>query len=382
MPTIIADEHIPFLKGVLEPYARLIYKPGDQITKDDIANADGLIIRTRTHCNAEFLEGSRVKFIASATIGFDHIDTAYCESNGIKWFHAPGCNSSAVYQYMAAALTFLRPKYNLHYEDITIGIVGVGNVGTKVARLAHILGMKALLNDPPRARIEGRDGFVDLETILEEADIISFHVPLNRDGKDSTFHMATEDTFIKMKKQPIVINTSRGEVIDTNAIKAALKDSRIKAAVLDVWEDEPLLDPELLDQSCLATPHIAGYSFEGKANGTAACVRNASEYFGFPMANWHPENLPEPQNPFLHPEVKNIEDTVILSTLISSCYNIRKDDHLLRSHPEKFEDLRSNYHYRREFPAFSVDPGIFNPELASRIRELGFSFIKKEILTE
>ncbi len=376
MPTIIADEHIPFLKGVLEPYARVIYLPADEITRDIVREAEGLIVRTRTHCDKELLEGSNIQFVATATIGIDHIDTTWCEENDIHWYHAPGCNSTAVYQYLAAALVTLRSKYGFHFLDKTMGIIGVGNVGSKVAHLARSLGMKTLLNDPPRARVEGIEAFTDLDTLLEEADIISIHVPLIRSGEDKTFHLADNTFFEKLQKKPIIINTSRGEVVETEAIKKALTEGQIETAVLDVWEHESRPDRQLLDLTSIATPHIAGYSVEGKANGTAVCVRNAGKFFGFGLQDWYPDHLPEPLNPILHPEVKNLDDDIILSAMIGSAYNIRKDDHLLRSHPENFEYYRSHYHYRREFSAYRVDPGIFSPDLAIRIKELGFNFLR------
>ncbi|MCW9066240.1 MAG: 4-phosphoerythronate dehydrogenase, partial [Ignavibacteriaceae bacterium] len=269
---IIADNKIPFLKGVLEPFTEIEYHKGSEITKKIVRDADALLIRTRTKCNKELLLDTKIKFIGTATIGIDHIDTAFCESKGIKWINAPGCNSSSVQQYLASALLTLSKLKNFEFSKMTIGIVGVGNVGSKVEMIANILGLKVLLNDPPRERIEGREKFVSLDRLIEQSDIITFHVPLNLNGIDKTFHLADAELFKKFNKSKILINTSRGEVIETAALKEAISDGNVTASVLDVWENEPNIDLELLKMVDIATPHIAGYSADGKANGTSVCV--------------------------------------------------------------------------------------------------------------
>ncbi len=197
MIRIIADDKIPFLKGVLEPYAKITYLTGNQINRKAVMEADALLVRTRTRCNSELLEGTPVKYIGTATIGFDHIDTDYCEKNNIKWINAPGCNSSSVQQYIAAALLRIASESGFSLRDKTIGIVGVGNVGSKVQKLAGILGMKVILNDPPRARSERTKIFVSLENVLKESDIITLHVPLNMDGRDKTNHFFDGNNFRK-----------------------------------------------------------------------------------------------------------------------------------------------------------------------------------------
>ena len=181
---VVADDKIPFLKGVLEPFADVVYLPGKNISNNDLKNADALLVRTRTKCNEALLKGSTIKFIGTATIGFDHIDSDYCGRHQITWTSAPGCNSSSVQQYIGAALLKLQHDRGYILKDKTIGVVGVGNVGSKVAKLAESLGMKVLLNDPPRAMLEGSSGFVSIDRILKESDIISLHVPLNRTGRD------------------------------------------------------------------------------------------------------------------------------------------------------------------------------------------------------
>jgi len=195
---IVADDKIPFLRSVLEPYADVIYLPGRAITRKTLADADALLTRTRTKCTGELLRGTKVRFIGTATIGFDHIDTQFCEKNGITWTNAPGSNSSSVHQYMAAALLKMASEFRLSLKGKTIGIVGVGNVGSKVEKLAGILGMKILLNDPPRARKEGEKNFVSLIDILTESDIVTLHVPLNIVGEDSTWHLLNEKNIKKL----------------------------------------------------------------------------------------------------------------------------------------------------------------------------------------
>ena len=208
---IVCDSHIPFIKDVLEPYAQVFYAPGQKISKEMIMDADALIIRTRTHCDRNLLEGTKVRFIATATIGFDHIDTVWCQNNGITWTNAPGCNSWSVQQYMGSLLVTMARHFCFDSKQMTLGVVGVGKVGFKVARLAALLGFRVLLCDPPRARREGSTGFVSIDEIIKESDIITCHVPLTTTGQDSTFHLFDKSRLAMMNKRQILINTSRGE---------------------------------------------------------------------------------------------------------------------------------------------------------------------------
>ena len=233
---IVADDKIPFLKGVLEPFAQVEYFPGSKISRDKILDADALIVRTRTKCNKDLLDGTNVKLITTATIGIDHIDIEYCEQSNIKWYNAPGCNSSSVMQYITSALLSLAEIENFNLTDKTIGIVGVGNVGSKIKKIAETLGMKVLVNDPPRERVEGGNEFSSLEIIKLESDIITFNVPLNKEGIDKTYHLADERFFEGLKKKPIIINSSRGEVIKTSALKNSIAENQVSNVVLDVWE--------------------------------------------------------------------------------------------------------------------------------------------------
>ena len=369
---IIIDDKIPYIKGALEPFAEVIYLPGSKTTPEVVKDANAIITRTRTICNEALLAGSTVKFIATATIGYDHIDTAYCEKSGITWTNAPGCNSKSVEQYIASALMALTEEKNFSLTEKTIGIVGVGNVGSKVARLCEILGMKVLLNDPPRSRAEGGKGFVELDDILEKADIITLHVPLNPEGIDKTYHLADDSFFSKAKKQPIIINSCRGEVTDTVSFKSALKSGQISGAVIDCWENEPELDRELLALADLGTPHIAGYSKDGKANGTSMSVRALSKFFNLGINNWKCTGIELPESTDLFIDGTGKTTQQVLAEAIFATYDIRKDDKLLRSSVETFEKQRGDYPVRREFPTFNILCKINNIKTIGKLKKLGF----------
>jgi erythronate-4-phosphate dehydrogenase len=372
MLKIVADEKIPFLKGVLEPYADITYLPGNRISNRLIRDTDALLIRTRTKCTEEFLKDTKVSFIGTATIGFDHIDTGYCESNKIAWTNAPGCNSSSVQQYLATALLKVSQEHRFRLRDRTIGIIGVGNVGSKVEKFARLIGMNVLLNDPPRARKEGSEHFVDLETLLKESDIITVHVPLNTVGEDLTYRLINDKSVRKMKKGVWLINTSRGEVADTSSLKKGLKNGKFSGVVLDVWENEPDIDYELLEKAFIATPHIAGYSTDGKANGTAMIVDALSRFFDLPLRSWYPEILPQPHIAEITVNGKNKDQEEILREAVFQTYNITEDDTRLRFSPVDFERLRGDYPVRREFPAFRLNLRNGTKNTRKMLEDLGF----------
>jgi erythronate-4-phosphate dehydrogenase len=376
MIRIIADDKIPFLKGILEPFAKVTYLPGNQINRKYVMESDALLIRTRTRCNSELLEGTPVKYIGTATIGFDHIDADYCEKNSIKWINAPGCNSSSVQQYIAAALLRIASESGFSLKDKAIGIVGVGNVGSKVQNLAGILGMKLILNDPPRARNERKISFVSLDNILNESDIITLHVPLNMDGKDKTFHLFDRGTFGKIKKGTWLINSSRGEVVETEALKNALAEEKLTGAVIDVWEKEPEIDIPLMHTAFLATPHIAGYSADGKANGTSMIVRGLCQFFDIPLTNWFPEEIPPPAESELTIDCNGKSDEEIIRKAVFHTYNIVEDDIKLRFDPSRFEKERENYPVRREFSSYTINLKGGSAEIENKLKELGFKVVK------
>ena len=370
---IIIDDKIPYIRGAFEDVAEVIYLPGSKTTAEIAKNADAIVTRTRTICNEKLLAGSSVKFIATATIGYDHIDTDYCDAAGIKWTNAPGCNSKSVEQYIASALMVLAETKKLKLKDLCIGIVGVGNVGSKVAKICEIFGMKVLLNDPPRERAEGSDKFVSLETIKNEADIISLHVPLNIKGEDATFHMGNESFFSALKKRPVLINSCRGEVIKTDAVKKALKTKQLSSFVCDCWENEPDLDLELLKMTDIATPHIAGYSKDGKAKGTLMSVLAISDFFGLGLNNWQPSGVELPTNPIIEIDGEGMNEQEVFSKAILHTYDIRHDDKLLRLSPEHFEQQRGDYPTRREFPAFIVRTQRVEEKTLEKLELLGFN---------
>jgi len=372
MIRIIADDKIPYLKGVLEPFADITYLPGNQINRNAAMRSDALLIRTRTKCNSELLNSTPVKFIGTTTIGFDHIDTGYCEKNNIRWVNAPGCNSSSVQQYITAALLKISAESGFDLKDKAIGIVGVGNVGSKVQKLANTLGMKVILNDPPRERKEGKNGFVSLEYLLYESDIITLHVPLNMEGQDKTYHLFNSETFGRIKKGSWLINSSRGEVVETEALKKAIADNKLAGAVIDVWEKEPEIDISLMHMTFLATPHIAGYSVDGKANGTAMIVKNLCESFKIPLNDWYPPEIPVPLEPVLTIDCSGKDNVEILRKAVFHSYNIVEDDIRLRFDPSRFEKERENYPVRREFPFYTINLKDGNEEIERLLRDLGF----------
>lgn len=372
---IIIDDKIPYIRGAFEEVAEVVYLPGPKTTAEIAKDADAIVTRTRTICNEKLLAGSSVKFIVTATIGYDHIDTDFCNSVGIHWTNAPGCNSKSVEQYIASTLMVLAEKKGWNLSEKTIGVVGVGNVGSKVARISEIFGMKVLLNDPPRERVEGSTQFVGLETILNEADIITLHVPLNMKGEDATFHLANAGFFSKLKHKPVLINSCRGEVTETEAVKNALNAGTISAFVCDCWENEPDLDHELLSQTEIATPHIAGYSKDGKATGTLMSVQAISQFFGLGLENWQPTGVEMPSEPVFELDGTGLSEQQILSKAILHTYDIRNDDKDFRDNVTQFEQLRGDYPTRREFPAYTVKVRNVNDSTLEKLSGIGFSIL-------
>ena len=328
---IVADNAIPFLDGVLEPFAEVCRRPGREISAEDVRDADALVIRTRTRCDETLLAGSRVRMIATATIGFDHIDLAWCRRNGIEVATAAGCNARGVLQWVAAMLSLLSPRQGWAPGQRTLGVVGVGHVGSLVKSYAEAWGFRVLCCDPPREERE-RCGFLPLEEVARQADILTFHTPLD----DSTRHMAGEWLFRMMKPGAVLLNSSRGEVVDGEA----LLRSGLEWA-LDVWEHEPELNPELLRRALVATPHIAGYSLQGKANATALAVAALARKFGLPVEGWYPPEV-TPSQP------RAISWQELVRTIVGA-YDIEAESRRLKQQPSAFESLRDRYDYRQEY---------------------------------
>ena len=338
---IVADKAIPFLEGVFDPYADMTYLPGDKIAPEDVRDADVLMVRTRTKCNADLLEGSKVKFIATATIGTDHIDFPYCDSKGIVVRNAPGCNAGGVMEYVFSALYGLASRKSISLQGDTIGIIGVGHVGSLIERMGRALGFKILKCDPPRAEAEGSFGFCDLEYLLQNSQIVTLHVPLD----ETTRGMANSEFFSLMQPGAFFINAARGEVVCDDALKAAIP--KLGPVIIDTWNHEPDIDLDLMDKVAIATPHIAGYSYQGKQNGTAAAVRAVAHYFGITELYEFFPKTDLPENEAVKLDLKDLNQGEIASVLQYN-YPIFTDDFMLRLNPENFDKLRSEYNYRRE----------------------------------
>ncbi|NLI64352.1 MAG: 4-phosphoerythronate dehydrogenase PdxB [Bacteroidales bacterium] len=340
---VIVDDKIPYIKESIQQLAQeVVFLPGRKIEAKDVQDADVLIIRTRTHCNESLLKGSKVRFIATATIGYDHIDLDYCRAHGIAWANAPGCNSSSVAQYIESAFILLQQQ-GVNLKGKTLGIVGGGNVGRKIIALAQSYGLEVLLNDLPREEVENGE-FHSLKELAELADIITFHVPLYTEGRFKTYHLADASFFKSLKKKPIIINTSRGEVIETEALLDAINKDEVSYPIIDVWENEPYINRALLYKTFIGTPHIAGYSADGKANATQMALESCCRFFEIPC------------NCTIYPPKPT--QTVIRGLTVEECllkiYNPMRDNDLLKVDPTQFEYIRGNYPLRREKKAYSI----------------------------
>lgn len=365
---IVADKNIPFLKGVAESYGEVVYLGGADFSKEAVKDADVLIVRTVTHFDKKLLEGSKVKLICTATIGYDHIDTEYCDAHGIKWTNAPGCNSGSVEQYIASVLIIMAERKGFLLKDKTIGIVGVGNVGKKVALVCQSLGMRVLKNDPPREEAEGSDEFVSLDTIKKEADIITFHTPLIREGKYTTYHLANDSFFRSLDRNPIIINAARGGIIDTQAIKKALGEKQISGAAIDCWEKEPSIDLDYMNLVDIATPHIAGYSADGKANATRMSLEAIADFWSLSKEPIEKIVIPQVENPVIDwntLEGNKLEQAILLT------YNPLGDHNRFVNSPSDFSSLRGNYPLRREYLSYTVK-NVDNRENKAILQKLGF----------
>lgn len=366
---LVIDSKIPFIHGFAEQLGETVYLPGADITAADVSDADALIIRTRTHCNEDLLKGAHVRFVATATIGYDHIDTDFMRRSHIAWSNCPGCNANSVAQYVEAACLLLAAHgcwthaegpssltdtVSPHALDrsvfagLTLGIVGVGNVGKSVAKRARAMGFgQILLCDPPRAEREGAEAFVSIDDLARQCDIITFHTPLTRAPQPHpTFHLASAAWFDSLQRCPVIINTSRGEAIDTEALKQAIDSRKVRAAVIDTWENEPQIDRELLQKVFVGTPHIAGYSADGKANGTRMALQAVARYFDMPAEAFEavaPPSLPDGFAYYPEGQGRLLAEELRL-------YDPTRDAEALRTHPENFEKLRGDYPLRREKP--------------------------------
>ena len=376
---IIVDENMPYGLEAFSTLGDVVAMPGRRISAAAVADADILAIRSITNVNAALLEGSKVRFVGTATIGEDHVDKAYLEAHGVGFSSAPGCNANSVGQYITGALLELAAAHGFRLRDMTLGIVGVGNVGSRVRAKASAMGMECVLNDPPLQRQTGDAIYRPLDETLD-CDIVTVHVPLAKEGPDATYHLVDKAFVRRMKPGSILINSARGAVADGAAVKRALSDGHLRACVLDVWEGEPVVELELLKQVFIGTPHIAGYSFDGKVNGTRQIYEAACAFLGVAPA-WDPSPLlPAPECPEVRVDGASVDPEDALREAVRSVYDIRNDDQAMRglfgvSEAERgafFDTLRKNYPRRREF--FNTRAVITpkNPGLKAMFSGVGF----------
>jgi len=375
---IIADANIPLLKEAVGPLGEVVALPAERITPDVVRQADALLVRSVTKVDKALLSGSRVRFVATATIGFDHIDQGYLASQGIGFAYAPGSNARSVAEYVLAAIFTLAEKDGSRVTDKVLGIVGCGNVGGRLARLAEGIGMQVLRNDPPLARKTGDRKYVPIEA-LAEADIVTFHVPLKRSGPDPTYHMIGDGRLAALARGVTILNSSRGSVADSAALKRGVDGGQIGALVLDVWEGEPNIDADLLGRTHLATPHIAGYSYDGKINGTRMVMEALCRHFGL-RREWDPAPLmPPPAVPRVG-VAGGLTVQQAVRCAIRAAYDIEADDARLREiggRPAEergkfFSTLRKKYPVRREFPAMTVELDAPDAAASASLKSLDF----------
>jgi erythronate-4-phosphate dehydrogenase len=378
---IIADQNIPFVKECFSSIGDVMLTGGRDVTPELVKDADILLVRSITKVNADLLAGSSIKFVATATIGTEHVDQDDLAANDIGFASAPGSNANSVAEYIVAALLTLGKKRKFQLEGKSIGIVGVGNVGSKVEAKCLALGMNVVLNDPPLARQSGNEKYRPLDEVYD-CDFITLHTPLAQSGPDATYHLADEAFFDSLKDGAVFINSSRGKVQDEAALKNAMQSVKLGGVVLDVWETEPNVGPWLLRNVDLSTPHIAGYSFDGKVAGMIMIYEACCEHFGLHATKAAEDFLPVPDVPeiTITPEQLQQDDEQILHDTVQKVYVINRDDFNMREillQPEDeqavwFDGLRKEYPVRREFHNTQVVlPGI-DCCLVNKLAGIGF----------
>lgn len=354
---IICTTSIPFAPETFGLLGELQIVDPARITPAMLSDADILITRSTLKINAALLEGSKVKFVGTCTIGHDHMDTGFLEKNGLTWTAAPGCNANSVAEYVTAALLFLAKQHGFQLRDKTIGIIGVGNVGNLVLKKAKALGMRALLNDPPLYEQTGDPAYRPLDEVLAGADILTLHVPLTKSGKYPTFHLAEKNFFDRIKPGCIFINSARGAALDSEAFLKARAQGIIAHAVVDCWEGEPAFRLDMMAAADIATPHIAGYSYEGRVMGTVHVYRKLCKFLGIEPKLSLDALLPPPPVPVINFDASGMSDEDALASMVGKIYDITADDGRLRKiasadpdmRGKEFELLRKNYPMRREF---------------------------------
>ncbi len=343
---VVIDEKIPYLRDALTAMSvDVVALPGDAIKNGDLLDADALFVRTRTRCNANLLAGTAVRFVGTATIGYDHIDAEYCAANGIVWTNAAGCNAGAVLQYVQSVIYSWARDNGCGLQGLVLGVVGVGEIGSRVATWAGSVGMRVLANDPPKTDA-GVSGLVSLAEVAEQCDIITFHPTLNADGKYKSYHLADDDFFASLKHCRLLINASRGAVVDNDALLASIDSGVVECAAVDVWENEPDINLSLLNKVYIATPHIAGYSAEGKINATSIVLGEFARYVGY-VGELPVLRLDAPEQPVVKAPTVPEAHLAIYSPL--------DDTLMLKNAPGDFERLRNNYRLRREPSAYTME---------------------------
>jgi erythronate-4-phosphate dehydrogenase len=379
MHKIVADENIPCVREAFSHLGEVRLLHGRAISHEALLDANIMLVRSVTPVNAKLLQNSAVRFVGTATIGTDHIDTAYLGRQGIVFASAAGSNANSAAEYVVAALVHHAIKHGLSLEQLTLGVVGVGHIGSRVEKMAASLGMRVLLNDPPLARQTRDPKYLPLDALME-ADIITLHTPLTHEGEDATFHLFNAKRLHAMKRGSLLINTSRGAVVDNAALKAALQSGHLAAAILDVWENEPDVDVELLRLVEIGTPHIAGYSLDGKLNGTHQIYLAACEFLSV-APQWRLESaLPPVSQPFISLSLAGRRNEEILQSAIHHAYEIAVDDRRLRAcldmPPEEqggyFDRLRRDYPVRREFHNYHVELSDNEVAFIKQLQALGF----------
>ena len=386
----VVDANMPFGKQVFSMAGDVIVVPGSDISATHLKDADALLVRSVTQVNEELLSGSPVKFVGTATIGEDHIDKEYLAENKIGFTSAQGCNANSVSEWFTAAILHTADLLNMRLKNKTLGIVGVGNVGKRILEKALALGMKVIINDPPRQEVEGDSHIGDplpkdislpfspLSELLKTADFVTVHVPLTRDGNHATNQMFDSEIFSKMKPTAVFINASRGDVVDEPALRDALDNKTIATALLDVWHNEPTISIPTLQRTMLATPHIAGYSYDGKINGTQMVFDACMRHFNLDYV-WDKSDVPEPVFPqFSINVMKNESDENVLRRIIYAMYPILADDNRLRNEifntdNKSFVRLRKTYPIRREWHHTKINIGHSSDTLNKILQGLSFN---------
>ena len=375
---IIADENIAYVNEVFSPLGDVQTLPGRSITRAHLQNADVLLVRSITNVNADLLDDTTVRFVGTSTIGTDHIDLDYLHQHNIAFTAAAGSNANSVAEYVLAAICHIAQHNNIDLNHKTLGIIGVGSIGSIIEKKAPALGLTVLPNDPPRQRQTNDPRFVSFADVLQ-ADIITLHVPLTHDGPDPTFHLINENILSHLKPYTILINTSRGPVVDNLALKNTLAAGKIGPTVLDVWENEPHLDPELLQLAALGTAHIAGYSLDGKAHGVAQIHHALCQFLNQNHKLNIESLLPNPPVPHLTLDTTQPTQQILHQALTAIC-DIQPDDRALRhilnqppdQHPQTFDHLRKTYPPRREAQNTRITLTPPNPTLAKKLAILDF----------